>query len=1104
MAQASRQRHFRHHKGTSTQRRLDSEDFSRRNLGPRQFKESSPRVTSDSSQPRSGDTASLKDELVRLLEQAKEAGSDKAKETEDMQNFSQNAQEKLLLACRMLSLESPDDVDLMSKTVFALFNQDLVKAAAVSPSNRLIVDTLCRFFVSALKQDGAWGVGGTEANSSNSSASNASTEPAERMKIDVLRALSTVLFENGSQVKDSLQDLFQVVVTICGKVKRHEQSELRRMALNCLANLVHKTGSLFSTLHERMYEIILTNLATTAQYEGTPATSLGTTRRRDRGSERKLISSALRALHFLLQEDKSLSTRSIPPLMNVICRFMFFTSENSSTQPVSSTNSSAFTVGVIQRSSYSIPANTIPLTRSTGMYSNSLQILDNSEGSYITYLSMQSSDSEYSDSDSSVLQAQRKQHDGKVRLNALLCLQALARAAPKQLQPHWPKFLTSSNSAPMIPGTYKAPSLVGLIGTDPIYNIRSAACVVLGNIMDSSKQYLAMAEEIGKSHTGLLALSERIGLMTRELHESIALAMTSVDSTMDQGIVIQMMKCCSSIVANCSYEKMKPGLILLPLRPIDKYLDSNGKQQLRSLPSFHLGSRCSRPRINAPIPTLGFFLEPSLQSAALVFLTTLFSNTSAQSDVRRSILVKVTDSEDKIPRLISRLLGFIEDAQIPAVVRVEAWNALRAIGQFHFEVASVAWTWIDTALANEQNLEDVRMRSAGMLFLEEYSKSGANATDPLTATWWKDVLERHVLKAFAEENSSIKALGCDCISNLPASVFNCLPSRLEMLIMSLVLGTALDDHASTRAAACRAIGVFILFPSLREDSTHMSDMATTVLDLCHDPNMNVRVRASWAVGNLCDALVLLKTSGGQGHVLDEILTLTFWTKIMKSALSICQDHEKLKSNGIRAIGGLLRVTFEGILERERHSLVKDAVYALIKHMEQGSLKGRWNACYAMQNVLLNPDFPIGSTAGTSYALDSDMVSWTNDVYGALLQAVQQSKNFKVRINACAALSVPKTKAKYGDQAMLRKMVQVLMTAVQNLDNDQGEHAFSEFQYRDQLEVKLLRCLDHLLQLAGGVASLDLEMDPPPLLQRIIASRPQNVEETLITSTETEL
>jgi len=146
----------------------------------------------------------------------------------------------------------------------------------------------------------------------------------------------------------------------------------------------------------------------------------------------------------------------------------------------------------------------------------------------------------------------------------------------------------------------------------------------------------------------------------------------------------------------------------------------------------------------------------------------------------------------------------------------------------------------------------------------------------------------------------------------------------------------------------------------------------------------------------------------------------------------------------------------------------------------------------MQNVLLNPDFPIGSTFGTSYALDSDLVSWTRDIYGALLQAIQHSRNFKVRINACAALAVPKTRAKYGDQALFRETVKVLMSSVQNLDAEQGDHEFGELQYRDQLELKLLRCLDHLLQLSGGVATLDLELDSA-LRRRIVASRPMLVE-----------
>lgn len=177
------------------------------------------------------------------------------------------------------------------------------------------------------------------------------------------------------------------------------------------------------------------------------------------------------------------------------------------------------------------------------------------------------------------------QHDGKVRLNALLCLQAIARAVPKQLQPHWAKFLTTSASPRTTFATYKAPSLLSLMGSDPIPTVRTAACIVLGNILESSKQYLAMAEEKSqlsgmKSHAGILTLSEKVGLMTRELHVGVAIAMNNVDSTIEQAVVIQMIKCATSIVANCTYEKMRRGLALTIFNSIKRFLDSDGTYTL--------------------------------------------------------------------------------------------------------------------------------------------------------------------------------------------------------------------------------------------------------------------------------------------------------------------------------------------------------------------------------------------------------------------------------------------------------------------------------------------------------------------------------------------
>ncbi|KAF9432002.1 hypothetical protein BGZ76_011422 [Entomortierella beljakovae] len=952
------------------------------------------------------------------------------------------------------------NVELMSKVSFSLFNQELVKVPVNSGS---FIDDLCRYFITAYNDDSHQLGEDLEAPSGSNAPT---TETCYYKKTDILRAISAILFENGTSVKDvgisyrradgekstTLNDLFQIISESSRNSGQNDQMEQRRMALNCMANLVHKTGTLLSALHERMYEIVLSNLAVIPQYYEVHPGSTNGARRRGRGSERKLISSALRALHFLLQEDKNISVRSIPSLMNVVCKYMFFTSENWANQQSPTSPSSTLSVGVIQRLSYSVPSNIMSRSKSNSISSATPHILDHSESLLASSRGIQSSDSEYSDTESGVHQVQNRQHDGKVRLNALLCLQALARGASKQLQPHWSKFLTTSSAAPMIAGSHKAPSLIGLIGFEPLSNVRSAACVVLGNILDNSKQYLAMAEENTnssgtKNQTGLFALSERIGLMTRELHMGFVSAMNNVDISFDQGVVIQMIKCGSTIVANCSYEKMRNGLPVLVFRSVEKFLDSN---------------------------------DPNLQSAVLLFLTSLFGNATACTEIRESILSPPINSSPANPDVISRLLDLIAVQEVPSATSIEAWNTLRAIVQFHFDILAGLWPKLDMILGNVQKTQDSRVRSASLLFLEEYSKAGTSA-NTLRVKHTNNTL------LFEEENPSIKSTACDCISHISSDAFGGLPSRLEKLIIPLMLGTALDEHPAVRAAACRAIGVFILLPSLWEDSANLVEMASTVLELCQDSNLNVRVRASWAVGNLCDSLVLLKNNN-QEDILGEILTLPLWTKIMKTALQISQDHEKIKSNGIRAIGGLLRVTFEGILERERNSLVKDAVYTLIKHMEQGSLKGRWNACYAMQNVLLNPNFPIGSTAGSSYAMESDMVYWTKDVYGALLQAIQYSKNFKVRINACSAIAAVKTMAKYGDHVMLQRIVQVLITAVQHLDGEQGEHEFSEFQYRGQLETKLLRCLDHILQVTGGPGGLVLDVSSS-LRERIISSRP---------------
>ena len=94
-------------------------------------------------------------------------------------------------------------------------------------------------------------------------------------------------------------------------------------------------------------------------------------------------------------------------------------------------------------------------------------------------------------------------------------------------------------------------------------------------------------------------------------------------------------------------------------------------------------------------------------------------------------------------------------------------------------------------------------------------------------------------------------------------------------------------------------------------------------------------------------------------------------------------------------------------------------------------------------MLRNPNFPIGSKSN----------NWSIPLYEALIRVVRTSKNFKVRINACLALSTPTTRAKYGDTIMLCKILDVIVTSLENVDNLTSTR-FSEVKYQDQLRTQV--------------------------------------------------
>ncbi|KAI7902841.1 armadillo-type protein [Cokeromyces recurvatus] len=302
--------------------------------------------------------------------------------------------------------------------------------------------------------------------------------------------------------------------------------------------------------------------------------------------------------------------------------------------------------------------------------------------------------------------------------------------------------------------------------------------------------------------------------------------------------------------------------------------------------------------------------------------------------------------------------------------------------------------------------------------------------------WWKMILEDYLQRASIHEQPFIRAAACDCFASMPQETFELFHYRHQRLIITLLLSLVVDENIHVKGAACRALGIFILFPSLREDPMFVSDMAKSILSQKEDKAILVRIRASWAIANLCDALVL--ESEKSDFNLREYMSTTEWIDLLSIVTTGAVDNEKLRSNAVRAIGSLLRITPKEYFENTRMmSLVRNAIMqGLVKNIEAGtSLKIRWNASHAASNMLLNPYFPIG-----------DIYPWTNPLYQALIKALLHCKNFKVRINACLALTTPKKKSDYGNQLPI--IVESILEAWKIC---QENHGYKEVKYKEQFE-----------------------------------------------------
>nr|XP_021497154.1 HEAT repeat-containing protein 6 [Meriones unguiculatus] len=690
-----------------------------------------------------------------------------------------------------------------------------------------------------------------------------------------------------------------------------------------------------------------------------------------------------------------------------------------------------------------------------------------------------SSESDYSDAEGG-MQGKVRWYQAKVRQGALACFLSTIKSIEKKvLYGYWSAFVPDTPEL----GSPQSVSLMTLTLKDPSPKTRACALQVLSAILEGSKQFLSVAEDTSDHKRAFTPFSVTIASSIRELHRCLLLALVAESSSQT---LTQIIKCLANLVSNAPYNRLKLSLLTKVwnhIKPYIRHKDVNVRVSSLTL----LGAIVST---HAPLPEVQLLLQQpcssglSSSSSATPHLSTpdswkkvppgpFLEDASVGTPKGSSEpcwLIRLCISTVVLPREDScsgsdggSALGSTYE---PSPMRLEALQVLANLARGYFSMAQQYLMELGEVICKCMAEANSSIQLHGMKLLEElgtgliqqYKPDSNTAPDQrvpvcLVVMFWTAMLNGPLPRALqSSEHPTLQASACDALSSILPEAFSSLPNDKQILCITMLLGLNDSKNHLVKAATSRALGVYVLFPCLRQDVIFVADTANAILMSLQDKSLNVRAKAAWSLGNLTDTLIANMDMPDPSFQ-DEFSGLLL-LKMLQSAIQASTDKDKVKSNAVRALGNLLHFLQPSHIERPRFAeTIEEAIQALISTVvNEAAMKVRWNACYAMGNVFKNPALPLGTAP------------WTSQAYKALTSVVMSCKNFKVRIRSAAALSVPGRRAQYGSLEQFAQIWNALVTALQKSEDTAD---FLEFKYCASLQTHICQALLHLLSLASA-------------------------------------
>lgn len=789
-----------------------------------------------------------------------------------------------------------------------------------------------------------------------------------------------------------------------------------------------------------------------------------------------IATTCLNCLKFIAQIDTDFSTEHLGELIGITKAFILYSIPDISSQPPIKIASAQQAMmepapvrpnkrgnSMVVKSKRSkkggkkkVEAKTDENQRSFGFQDTSFQL-----PSFAAY---RTSDSDYSDNEHN-REFINRHKQAKLRLSALSLLLVISGTVDQRiLFGYWHSLFATeeSNSA----------TLLNCVLKDSSPRCKILALQTIIQLLKASKQFLIQAENKEKAPATFTPFSVTLGNMIVFAYEKLTQAMVKEG---DLTVLTQILKCISIFIPATPFHRLKTGIVtgfVKYVRLLTRHKDPTIKVAALTI----MGNLISIPDITPEIYELLEIPKSKIEFSWKKIdegIRTIGSNQVDEDEIvdlefedeeeEEEAQLEESAKEEKIPVVkISWLLqtvlenlgvfnGVLKIPSPATSVRIESLQVLSAMTSHflllkdHLRSISIALVRSFKNTADDQLYACRALDSLGSSINIYLSADKKNLQDLDDSTaFWLTLMPSIVEKIQdSSQPANVRSSLADGLANIGVHVFEKLEHQKQILLISILTGCSYDEDGTVKSSAIRALAIFVLFPSLRDDLCFVENTIESILRIIKDPNVLTRAKASWSLGNAVDALLMTRET----QTINERLL----KQVYETSLEATADNDRVKVNAVRTIGNLLTLmkkeqlkdeawvkTFEKCVQSLHNLLVKCA-----------NVKVKWNTCYSLTSLMKNSIFFDPSLK----------FKWQELVFPALCDTIRTSPNFKVRINACVAFTIPSRESFAGFFIDIWSCLLIALEQSNNLTD------FNEYKHRDTLQDQLCTSICHLISIA---------------------------------------